>query len=238
MVYNPIMKNETIRITDKSQLADAIIAAGVECLFGVADTETPVKMPESKPTGRKVASAKTGKPIREMAPNPYLGTMKIARRNFFINANFAKACEKRYAELNGLPKESVEYTPGETHYIHCQTTDGKPLALCHLKTDPTRQYLQVFPLRNLGETVYVSPSLGRLTKEQIKDMYKNWVTEQEQEEWKPRVIILKMDSIRTLSLRRVKILNDTVSRLAGRLARFKGLRVSTAEPLPVVAIEA
>jgi hypothetical protein len=231
------MKNETIRITDKSQMANAIIAAGTECMFGVADTETPVDMPKSKPTGRSVISPKSGKPIREMAPNPYLGTMKIARRNFFVNANFATACEKRYAELNGIDKKDVEYTPGTTHYVHAQTNDGKPLALCHLKTDETRQYLQVFPLRNLGETIYVHPTKGRLSKDDVADMYKNWVTEKEREEWKPRVIILKLDSIRTLSLRRVKILNDTVSRLTGRLSRFKGLKVSTAAPLPVVAIE-
>src|ERR1035441_8219616 len=137
------MKNETILIDDPSQLADAIIAAGTECMFGVANTETPVKMREFNLTGRKVISPKSGKPINEKVPNPYSGTMKIARRNFFINANFATACEKRYADLNGLDKEDVEYTPGETHYVHAQTADGRPLALCHLKTDVTRQYLQV-----------------------------------------------------------------------------------------------
>jgi hypothetical protein len=234
------MKNETIRITDVSQLANAIIAAGVECMFGVADTETPVEMRKFNLTGRKIPStARTakGKLINEKVLNPYLGTMKIARRNFFVNANFVTACQKRYAELNGLDPKDIEYTPGETHYIHCQTTDGKPLALCHHKEEPQRQYLQVFPLRNLGETIYVHPTMGRLTAAQVKDIYDNWMTPEEREEWKPRVIILKMDSIRSLSLRRVKILNDTVSRLTGRLARFKGLRVSTAAPLPVVAAE-
>jgi hypothetical protein len=231
------MKNETIRITDKSQLANAIIAAGVECMFGVADTETPVEMRKFNLTGRKITSPVSGKPINEKVLNPYLGTMKIARRNFFVNANFVTACQKRYAELNGLDEKDVEYTPDETHYIHCQTADNKPLALCHLKTDPQRQYLQVFPLRNLGETIYVHPTMGRLNAEQVKDIYDNWVTPEEREEWKPRVIILKMDSIRTLSLRRVKILNDTVSRLTGRMARFKNLKVSTAAPLPVVAVE-
>lgn len=231
------MKNETIRITDVSQLADAIIAAGVECMFGVADTETPVEMRKFNLTGRKIVSPKTGKPINEKVLNPYLGTMKIARRNFFVNANFVTACEKRYAELNGLDKNDVEYTPGNTHYVHAQTADGKPLALCYHKEDPRRQYLQVFPLRNLGETIYVHPTMGRLAAEQVNDIYNNWVAPEEREEWKPRVIILKMDSIRSLSLRRVKILNNTVSRLTGRLARFKGLRVSTTAPLPVVAAE-
>ena len=218
-------------------MANAIIAAGTECMFGVADTETPVDMRKFNPTGRKVISPKSGKPINEKIENPYLGTMKIARRNFFINANFVTACEKRYAELNGLDKKDVEYTPGKTHYVHAHTLDGQPVALCHHEDDVNRQYLQVFPLRNLGETIYVHPTLGRLTKGQVADIYNNWVTAEEREEWKPRVIILKLDSIRTLSLRRVKILNDTVSRLTGRLARFKGLKASTAAPLPVVAIE-
>jgi hypothetical protein len=231
------MKNETIRITDKSQLANAIIAAGTECMFGVADTETPVEMRKFNLTGRKIISPVSGKPINEKVLNPNLGTIKIARRNFFVNADFATACEKRYAEQNGLDKKDVEYTPGTTHYVHAQTTDGRPLALCHLKTDVNRQYLQVFCLPNIGETIYVHPTMGRLTREQVKDIYDNWVTPEEREEWKPRVIILKLDSIRSLTLRRVKILHDTVSRLTGRLNRFKGLRVSTAASLPVVAAE-
>jgi len=47
-------------ITERKELANARIEAGVECMFITADTETPVKMNQYKTTGRKVPSPKTG----------------------------------------------------------------------------------------------------------------------------------------------------------------------------------
>ena len=211
----------TVKIKNKNELIEFLKTIGTETRFITADTETVVEMNKGRLTGRKVKSPKTGKDINEKEPNPYYGTVKVARRNGFVNANFVKAVEKRYAEMFGLDVKDVEYTPGETHYIHCSTDDGKPLCLCENKKDPNRKYMQFFPLRNLGETVYIHPTLGRLDKNQISDMYKNWVIEKEQEEWKPRVIVLAIDSIRSITFRQVKMLNDTASRIAGRLSKWK-----------------
>lgn len=218
---------ETVKIENKNELVGFLRAIGTECRFVTADTETEVKMNKFQLTGRKVISPKTGKPINEKRANPYLGTIKVARRNGFVNANFVKAVEKRYAEMFGLDVKDVEYTPGSTHYVHCQTEEGKPLCLCENKNDPSRKYMQFFPLQNIGETIYLHPTLGRLNAAQIKDMYDNWVTEEEREEWKPRVIVLSIDSIRTITFRKIKMLNDTATRLAGRLAKWKGTKVST-----------
>ena len=225
------MKNQTIKIEDKQELVGFLRAIGCECRFVTVDTETVVDMPQGRKTGRKIPSSKTGKPIDEKTPNPYFGTVKIAKRNGFVNADFTTAVEKRYAEMHGLKPSDVDYTPGTTWYQHCQTEDGKPLCLCEHQKDPARKYMQFFPLRNLGETVYVHPTLGKLNAGQIEDMYQNWVPEDTKAEFKPRVITLDMDSIRTCTFRQIRILNDTATRLAGRLAQWKKTYVSTQPPV-------
>ena len=201
------MTNTTVKIENKAELIDFLRTIGTECRFVTVETETPV---ENMP--------KRG--------NPFWGTVKVARRNGFVNADFVSAVEKRYAELNGLTAADVVYTPGKVWYKHVMTEGGKPLCLCEHQKDPNKKYLQLFPLRNLGETIYLHPTLGKLSKEQVKDMegrfYKN-----NSPEWKPRVITLAIDSIRSITFRKVKLLNETASRLAGRLSQWKGVRVST-----------
>ncbi len=227
----------TVKIENKQELVGFLRAIGTECRFVTVDTETVVEnMPQGRNTGRKVASPKTGKPINEKIANPYVGTVKIARRNGFVNADFVTACEKRYAELNGLKPSDVTYTPGEVWYNHCMTGEGKPLCLCEHKKDNNRKYMQFFPIRNLGEPIYVHPTMGRLTPDRVKEM-EGWMYADNSPEWKPGIITLAVDSIRTITFRKVRLLNDTASRLAGRLSKWKGVRVSTKAPLPVVAAE-
>jgi hypothetical protein len=207
---------ETIKIEDKAELIGFLRGIGTECRFVTLDTETAVRM------------RKTG--------NPYNGTIKIAKRNGLVGVDFVKACERRYAKLHGLAVKDVEYEAGKVWYVHCQTEDGKPLALCQNKKDNTKKYLQYFPLRNLGTTIYVHPTLGQLTKEQVNDMYARFVPVDDREEWKPDVITLGIDSIRSITFRKIKMLNETVSRLVGRLEAWKNTRVDT-RPAPVVALE-
>lgn len=212
---------QVIKIEDKAELVGFLRGIGTECRFVTLDTETLVRQ------------RKTG--------NPYYGTIKIAKRNGLVGMNFVKACQRRYAELHNLNAKDVEYQPGTVWYIHCHTEDGQPLALCESKkatkrTGKIEKYLQYFPLRDLGQTIYVHPILGRLTKEQIDDMYARFVPEDDREEWKPDVITLEIDSIRSITFRKIKMLNETVSRLVGRLARWKKTRVDT-RPAPVVAAE-
>lgn len=198
---------ETIKIEDRAELIGFLRGIGTEARFITLDTETPVKM------------RKTG--------NPYVGTMKIARRNGLVGIDFVKACERRYAKLHDLNAKDVQYEPGKVWYAHCMTEDNKPLALCQNKKDPTKKYLQYFPLRNLGTTIYVHPTLGQLSKEQVDDMYARFVPADDREEWKPVVITLGIDSIRSVTFRKIKLVNETASRLMGRLAAWKNTRVST-----------
>jgi hypothetical protein len=212
----------TTKIENKEELIGFLRSIGTECRFVTVDTETVVKnMP------------KTG--------NPYHGTVKIARRNGFVNADFTKACEKRYAELHGLKPSEVEYTPGNVWYHHVMTAENKPMCLCegnkpNKKTGKIEKYMQFFSIRNLGETVYVHPTIGKLTKAQIEDMNSRMYADNSPD-WKPGVITLAIDSIRTITFRKVRLQNDTATRLAGTLARWKKTRVST-QPAALPTVEA
>ncbi len=221
------MKNITVKIKDTNEIVGFLRSIGNACRFVTVNTETVLNMPQGKPTGRKIPSPKTGKPINEKTPNPYYGTVKVARRNGFVNADFVKMVEKRYAEMNEIPVEDVTYTPGSTWYRHCQDEQGQPLCLCEHQKNTEQKYMQMFPLRNLGETVYIHPTLGKLNKEQVSDMYANWVPEDENPEWKPRCIVLEMNSIRMITFRKVNLLNETFSRIASKMAKYKQTRVST-----------
>jgi hypothetical protein len=203
---------DIVKIENRVELIGFLRALGTECRFITVDTETPVKnMP------------KTG--------NPYWGTIKIARRNGIVNMDYVTAVEKRFAEQHGLDKKDVTYTPGSVWYKHCQTEGGKALCLCEGNTVKTKgkYYLQFFPLRDIGETVYVHPTLGTLSKDQVKDM-EGRMYDRTKVPFKPNVITLEIDSIRSVTFRKIKLINETVSRLTGRLSRFKGAVVSTAKP--------
>jgi hypothetical protein len=230
------MRNTTIKIEDKAELIGFLRSIGTECRFITVSTETVMDMNMARNTGKKVKSPKTGKLINEKEPNPYYGTVKVARRNGFVNAEWVKMVEKRYAEATGIPVDEVTYTAGSTWYQHCQTEDDKPLCLCEHQKDASRKYLQMFPLRNLGETTYILNG-NQLTKEQVSDMYENWVPEDENPEWKPRCIVLAIDSIRMITFRKVNLLNETFSRIATTMAKYKQTRVST-RPAPMVVQEA
>lgn len=226
------MKNTTIKIEDKAELIGFLRSIGTECRFICVTTETEVKMNMARNTGRKVKSPKTGKLINEKEPNPYYGAIKVARRNGFVNADFVKMVEKRYAAVMGIPVDDVTYTPGGTWYQHCQDENNRPLCLCEHQEDTTRKYLQMFPLRNLGETTYWLNG-RQMTEDKIAKMYRFWITEDENPEWKPRCIVLAIDSIRSITFRKVHLLNETFSRIASTMAHWKATRVSTRRHVPV-----
>ena len=226
-------ENITVKIEDKAEMIGFLRSIGTECRFITVLTETIVDQNKTRPTGNMVpsrAKSQKGKLIREMALNPYWGAVKVARRNGFVNADFVKMVEKRYAAIMGVPVE--DYTAGGTWYQHCHSEDDKPLCLCEHQKDSSRKYLQMFPLRNLGETTYWLNG-QRMTKDQVNDMYENWVTEKERAEWKPVTIVLAIDSIRMITFRKVNLLNETFSRIANTMAKWKQTRVSTRQPQTV-----
>lgn len=181
------MKNTTVKIQDKNELVGFLRSIGTECRFVSLKTETAVKM------------KKTG--------NPFLGTVKVARRNGLVNINFVNSVNRK---MTAAGIENPDYTAGSTWYVHESTTDGKPLPLCVHKKDGSKFYLQYYPHRNL-ETHYVLNG-KTLTAEEVTKM-KTFITEPEKNEFKPIVITLSMDSIRSIKFRRIQMLNDTISRI-------------------------
>jgi hypothetical protein len=210
-------KNKTaVEISHKMELVGFLRSIGAECRFITLTTETEVKMVKKHRTTKE--------------PNPFLGTVKVARRNGLVNIDYVAAVE-RNMEKAGI--ENAEYVAGTTWYMHEQTTDGKAIALCRHKTKEAF-YLQYFPMRNL-ETRYVLNGKD-LTPEQVTAM-KEYLSEQSENEFKPRVITLAMDSIRSVTFRKVEMLNNTFSRLVNHLARLKSeMAVEVNENLDELAV--
>lgn len=173
-------------------MVDFIKSIGTECRFVSMLTETEVKM------------RKTG--------NPFVGAVKVSRRNGLVNVNYVESVKRKLTEMTG---EKAEYVAGSTWYVHDTTTEGKPLSLCIHKNDGTRFYLQYFPHRTLGQNEYFHNG-RKLTATEV-EMMKTFIAPDTRPEYKPTVITLAIDSIRELRARRVKMLNDTVSRIAKTL---------------------
>ncbi len=155
-------------------------SVGTECRYVSMITVTEVKM------------RKTG--------NPYLGAVKVSNRNGLINVNFTNSVERRVAESLGISPTQVEYTPGKTWYKHLQTAEGKPLALCVHQSDEGKYYLQYFPHK--AKSVYLFK--GELI---AYEKLAPFVTEKEQNEFKPVVITLALKSIRQVKFRKLTFKN-------------------------------
>ena len=167
---------KTISIKNNNELVTFLRVLGTECQFVSLETETKVKM------------NKTG--------NPFVGTVKVTKRNGLVNVNHEDRVNRRMKEAGLDPS----YTGGETWYVHETTTDGKVIPLCHSKKDVDAKYLQFFPHRSRG-TKYVLN--GReLSSEEVKKM-KTFIPEKDWGEFKQPVITLKMDSIRRIKFRKL-----------------------------------
>jgi len=181
------MKN-TVKISDKMEMVGFIRSIGTECRFVSMVTETELPMNKTN--------------------NPWYGTVKLSHRNGLVNVNFVKSTERNLTEQNG---EKTTYVAGSTWYHHEQTVNEKPLPLCVHNKDNSRFYVQYFPHRTIGINRYFLK--GReLSTSEVEQM-KPFIKVQPKSDFKPLVITLSIDSIRSLRSRRVNMLNQTVSRI-------------------------
>ena len=167
---------KTISIKNNNELPAYLRTLGTECQFISMVTETEVKM------------RKTG--------NPFVGTVKVARRNGLVNVNHEDRVNRRMTEA-GI---EANYEAGETWYLHETTKDGKVIPLCFSKKDANAKYLQFFPHRNLSTKYMLN---GRnLTAEEVTKM-KSFIPEKDWGDFKQPVITLKMDSIKAIKFRKL-----------------------------------
>lgn len=173
------MKENTFTITDHNNLPSFLRMLGTQCRFITMETETEVKM------------NKTG--------NPYLGTVKVCRRNGLVNINNLRRILQRMKEA-GI--ENPVYVPGSTWYVHEHDEAGAPIPLCQSKKDNNIKYLQFFPHRTF-DTKYLFK--GReLSKDEVTQM-KTFISEKEWGEFKQPVITLKMSSIKRITFRKINV---------------------------------
>jgi hypothetical protein len=180
---NRTIRIKRIEIEKQSELVDFIRFLGTDCAFISLLTITPMRM------------IRTG--------NPFVGTLKISRRNGLVNVNFVKVCSRNLRR---------KYTPGETHYVHEQNEIGKPIPLCFKKTNRQRFYLQYFPHKTIGETKYWLNDRF-LTPREIRQMSR-FICEKDVPAFKPKVCIFNMTSIVELKARKIHLTNKTIQKLA------------------------
>lgn len=179
-IMSGVMNKTTLNLTNEEQMVGALKMLGTACCFVSMDTVTEPKM------------RKTG--------NPFLGVRKISTRNGLINVNFEASVARRIAASLGLKESEVEYTGGGTWYVHEETAEGKPLALCRHKTNGNH-YLQYFPHKS--RTRYAMPNGEPVSYEQLKP----FLQEQAKSEFKPVVITLGLKSIKALRVRKMVLAN-------------------------------
>lgn len=171
-----VLTVKTITIQDNNELKTFLRVLGTECQFVSLETETEVKM------------RKTG--------NPFVGAVKVTKRNGLVNVNHEERVKRRMKEAGVAP----DYEAGETWYLHETTNDGKVIPLCYSKKNPDAKYLQFFPHRSKGTKFMLN---GReLTAEEVEKM-KTFIPEKDWGEFKQPVITLKMDSIRRIKFRKL-----------------------------------
>lgn len=216
------MKRTNVTFTDPKMLAGFVLSIGTQCRWATMDTETEVKM------------KKTG--------NPFSSSPVIKRqtRNGLFNVNFVNSVRRKLAEINGTPYSETEYESGETWYVHYLDNEGCSTALVHGKkpnkqTGKVEDYVQFFPMRTLGKTTYWWNG-RQLTETEVEQVY-TFVPEREEVEYKPRVNVFKLSSIKRLTCRNVNIRNESVSRVVERhLARLMGKKSLTTTTVSVPSL--
>ena len=145
-------------------------------------------------TGCRFVSLLSETKPRLVSGCPYKGVVKIARRIGWLNINYNKAVRRNIAETLRVDLKDVEYTNGETWYVHVTTAEGKALPLCVNKKSPNsgKYYVQYFPHKS--ETVYVLPN-GDTIAESLLEPY---FYKGERTEFKPAVITLGLENIKEL----------------------------------------
>lgn len=130
--------------------------------------------------------------------NPFVGTIKVVRRNGLVNVNHSGRVNRRMEESGVDPT----YVGKPSWYLHEKTSDGKILPLCFSKKDNTQKYLQYFPHRSY-DTKYVLDGVP-LTEFEIPLM-KTFIPEKDWGAFKEPVITLKMVSIKSIKFRKINL---------------------------------
>lgn len=173
------MKENTFTLRDHNSLPSFLRLLGTQCRFVTMDTETEVKM------------TKTG--------NPFLGTIKVCRRNGLVNVNFIERILRRMREA-GIDKPT--YVGGKTHYVHEHDENGNAIPLCQSKKDSSIKYLQFYPHRTWNVKYVLN---GRVLTQPEVTMMKTFIPEKDWGEYKQPVIVLKMSSIKRISFRKIDV---------------------------------
>lgn len=210
----------TIRLDNEQEMIGFLKTNGLRPQFISLVSITDVKMNKSGEVTPELNNllVAAGLPVeigtgrlKNRIVNPLHGKVrKVSKRNGLLNLKFHESWVKRYAEANGLNRSEIDLPAGETWYVHVMTSgeNPQPMPLCVHKEDPSRFYVQYFPLRS--KSVYLDENDNEIPFSLIKPFQ----TEREDTEpTKPKVCVFKLSSIKTLRARGMEIETETIGDL-------------------------
>lgn len=169
---------QTVTITDAMEMVGFLRTNGTQCQFVSMLTKTPVTKISVK--------------------CPYKNVVKVSRRNGLINVNYNMAVRRRLAAALNAPIADVEYTNGQTWFIHETAVIGqetKALPLCVNKKTPKsgKFYMQYFPLRS-SRTRYLLPNGEEVAESLLEPFFYS----RERDEYKPATCVFSIENIKEL----------------------------------------
>lgn len=176
------MDKTIVQMTSELEMLGFLKTNGTQCRFVSVTTKTPVvKIKAGNPWGAGRATER--------------GLYKVSRKIGLINANYNTSVRRLIAEKLGVELKEVEYESGNCWYHHLTTGDGKALPVVEHKDETKREgfYLQFFPHKTVN--AYVNEAGEPVADSTVKPwLYK----ESERPDYKPCVIVVKLENIASL----------------------------------------
>lgn len=176
------MDKTIVQMTSELEMLGFLKTNGTQCRFVSVVTKTPVtKIKAGNPWGAGKATER--------------GLYKLSRKVGLINANYNTSVRRLIAEKLGVELSEVEYESGNCWYHHLTTGDGKALPVVQHKDETKREgfYLQFFPHKTVN--AYVNEAGEPVADSIVKPwLYK----ESERPDFKPCVIVVKLENIASL----------------------------------------
>lgn len=176
------MDKTIVQMTSELEMLGFLKTNGTQCRFVSVTTKTPVvKIKAGNPWGAGRATER--------------GLYKVSRKIGLINANYNTSVRRLIAEKLGVELKEVEYESGNCWYQHLTTGEGKTLPVVEHKDETKREgfYLQFFPHKTVN--AYVNEAGEPVADSTVKPwLYK----ESERPDYKPCVIVVKLENIASL----------------------------------------
>lgn len=133
---------------------------------------------------------------------PFVGVVKKAIVNGWINIDYKAAVERKVAKAMGVPASDVEYVPGETWHTAVMV-DGKASPVRVNKTKDDGKFYMFYFHRKTKEAGYFDAAGKEIAYEDLKEHF----YARSDSEYKPAVRCVTLNNLKSLKARGLVIKN-------------------------------